>query len=67
MLLTPQKNDIGYLSSLWGQYNLAINFSLGYIDDSGFMNVTSPADWLRFGMGEHNIEVRSSCKYQIYH
>lgn len=32
-------------------------FSLSFIDDSGLMNVTSPADWLRFGMGGHNIEV----------
>lgn len=35
-----------------------MNFSLGFIDETGLMNVTSPNDWLRFGMGGHNIEVR---------
>jgi len=34
-----------------------LNFSLSFIDESGMMNVTSAADWLRFGMGGHNIEV----------
>jgi len=32
---------------------------LSFIDDSGLMNVTSPNDWLRFGMGGHNIEANS--------
>jgi len=34
-----------------------MNFSLGFIDESGLFNATSSADWLRFGMGGHNIEV----------
>jgi hypothetical protein len=52
------QNDLDYLNSVWDRYNLALNFSLSFIDESGLMNVTSPNDWLRFGMGGHNIEVR---------
>ncbi|KAF2107879.1 Six-hairpin glycosidase-like protein [Lophiotrema nucula] len=57
--------DLDYLSSHWDQYKLALNFSLSFIDDSGMMNVTSPADWLRFGMGGHNIEANSILYYTI--
>ncbi|KAF1939948.1 Six-hairpin glycosidase [Clathrospora elynae] len=35
------------------------------IDFSGLMNVTSPNDWLRFGMGGHNIEVNAVLYYKI--
>jgi hypothetical protein len=42
---------------MWDDVKLAMNFSLSFIDASGLMNVTSPNDWLRFGMGGHNIEV----------
>ncbi|KAF2031214.1 bacterial alpha-L-rhamnosidase domain-containing protein [Setomelanomma holmii] len=57
--------DIAYLSSLWSKYKLALSFSLSFIDSSGFMNVTSPADWLRFGMGGHNIEANAILYYTI--
>jgi hypothetical protein len=55
--------DIEYLQGKWEQWKFALNFSLGYIDDSGLMNVTSPNDWLRFGMGGHNIEVCFLCYF----
>ncbi|ORY14279.1 bacterial alpha-L-rhamnosidase domain-containing protein [Clohesyomyces aquaticus] len=58
--------DLDYASSLWNQWKLGLNFSLGFIDDSGMMNVTSPPDWLRFGMGGHNIEANSILYYTIY-
>lgn len=42
-----------------------MNFSLGFIDESGLMNVTSGADWLRFGMGGHNIEVKLTSSWPL--
>jgi hypothetical protein len=54
-----------YLSSLWPQWKLALQFSLSFIDDTGLMNVTSPSDWLRFGMGGHNIEANAILYYTI--
>ncbi|OJD40488.1 glycoside hydrolase family 78 protein [Diplodia corticola] len=51
--------DMDYLQSTWSDIKLAMNFSLGFIDSSGMMNVTAPADWLRFGMGGHNIEANA--------
>jgi hypothetical protein len=42
-----------------------LNFSLSFIDESGLANVTSPNDWLRFGMGGHNIEANSILYYTI--
>jgi hypothetical protein len=38
---------------------------LSFIDSSGLMNVTSPADWLRFGMGGHNIEANAILYYTL--
>jgi hypothetical protein len=58
-------NDLGYLNSKWDQWKLGLKFSLSFIDDSGMMNVTSSADWLRFGMGGHNIEANSILYYTI--
>jgi hypothetical protein len=59
------QGDIEYLSSLWSQWKLALSFSLSFIDDTGLMNVTSPSDWLRFGMGGHNIEANAILYYTI--
>ncbi|KZM26600.1 catalytic [Ascochyta rabiei] len=59
--------NIAYLQSLWDQWKLALSWSLSYIDSSGLMNVTSPADWLRFGMGGHNIEANAILYYTINH
>lgn len=49
--------NLTYVADKWDQWKFGLNFSLGFIDSSGLMNVTSPNDWLRFGMGGHNIEV----------
>ncbi|EOA87433.1 glycoside hydrolase family 78 protein [Exserohilum turcica Et28A] len=57
--------DLSYLRSLWDQYKLALSFSINSIDSSGLMNVTSGADWLRFGMGGHNIEANAILYYTI--
>lgn len=45
--------DISYAQKYWDQYKFAMSWSLGHIDNTGMMNVTSPADWLRVGMGGH--------------
>ncbi|KXS99524.1 hypothetical protein AC578_4246 [Pseudocercospora eumusae] len=52
-------NELSYLQGKWDQWKLAMNFSLSFIDSSGLANVTSPNDWLRFGMGGHNIEANA--------
>ncbi|KAJ9644682.1 hypothetical protein H2199_003645 [Coniosporium tulheliwenetii] len=57
--------DYDYLTSLWSDWKRAMAFSLSFIDSSGLMNVTSPADWLRFGMGGHNIEANSILYYTL--
>jgi len=57
--------DIEYLQGKWDAWKLAMNYSLSSIDDSGMMNVTSSADWLRFGMGGHNIEANSILYYTL--
>lgn len=48
--------DVAYLQAKWVAYKKAMNFSTDFIDSSGLFNATSSADWLRFGMGGHNIE-----------
>jgi len=50
-------NNLSYVQNKWTAWKKGLNFSLNFIDDSGMMNVTSSADWLRFGQGGHNIEV----------
>ncbi|CAL3972999.1 unnamed protein product [Diplocarpon coronariae] len=51
--------DLDYLTSHWPQYKLALAWSLDTIDDSAMAYVSSPNDWLRRGMGGHNIEANS--------
>lgn len=58
-------NDLSYLQGKWDAWKLGLKFSLSFIDDSGMMNVTSSADWLRSGMGGHNIEANSILYYTI--
>ncbi|PSN71709.1 bacterial alpha-L-rhamnosidase domain-containing protein [Corynespora cassiicola Philippines] len=57
--------NIDYLESLWDKWKLALSLSISYIDESGLMNVTTPSDWLRFGMGGHNIEANAILYYTI--
>ena len=52
--------DTDYLDQYWDQYKLALNWSLATIDDSRMANVSSTNDWLRSGMGGHNVEVKKS-------
>ncbi|KAL9062352.1 MAG: hypothetical protein Q9157_008997 [Trypethelium eluteriae] len=57
--------DIAYLTAHWNQFKLALAYSLSFVDSSGLQNVTSSADWLRFGMGGHNIEANSILYHTI--
>ncbi|EMC93052.1 glycoside hydrolase family 78 protein [Baudoinia panamericana UAMH 10762] len=58
-------NDLAYLQGKWSDWKLGLNFSLSFIDSSGLFNATSSADWLRFGMGGHNVEANSILYYTI--
>ena len=59
--------DVMFVEKYWNQYKRAISWSLGTIDSSGLANVTSSNDWLRSGMGYHNVEVRLLCEpYAAY-
>ncbi|KIW05002.1 uncharacterized protein PV09_04160 [Verruconis gallopava] len=51
--------DLQWISAKWEQWKFALSYSLSTVDSSGLMNVTSSADWLRFGMGGHNIEANA--------
>ncbi|KAI0143381.1 alpha-L-rhamnosidase [Pestalotiopsis sp. NC0098] len=57
--------DVDYLVSYWDQYKLGVNYLLQFIDSTGLANVTSSADWLRVGMGGHNIEANSILYYTL--
>lgn len=57
--------DLEYVQNKWDQWVFGLNYSLSTVDDSGMMNVTSSADWLRFGMGGHNIEANSIFYFTI--
>ncbi|KAH8585909.1 Six-hairpin glycosidase-like protein [Bisporella sp. PMI_857] len=57
--------DLEYVRHYWTQYNLAISWSLATIDSSRMANVTSTNDWLRSGMGGHNIEANAILYYTL--
>jgi len=54
------------LSGKWSQWKKGIDFSIDFIDQSGLFNATNSADWLRFGMGGHNIEANAILYYTLY-
>ncbi|KAF8492516.1 Six-hairpin glycosidase-like protein [Gautieria morchelliformis] len=51
--------DVAYLQGKWEGWKRAMTWSLGTIDETGLMNVTSSADWLRFFLGGHAIEANA--------
>lgn len=57
--------DQAYLSNHWETFKFALNYSTSFIDSSGMANVTTSADWLRFGMGAHNIEANAILYYTL--
>lgn len=57
--------DQAWLQSYWDQFKRGLAWSLSNVDSSGLMNVTAGADWLRAGMGGHNIEANAILYYTI--
>ena len=57
--------SVSYVKSHWAGYKRALAYSLSFIDSSGLANVTTPNDWLRFGMGGHNIEANAILYYTL--
>ncbi|PIL33097.1 hypothetical protein GSI_04546 [Ganoderma sinense ZZ0214-1] len=51
--------DQSYVDDKWVQWKAAMEWAISQIDDSGLANVTTPLDWLRSGMGGHNIEANT--------
>ncbi|GJJ14884.1 hypothetical protein Clacol_009153 [Clathrus columnatus] len=51
--------DLEYLKGKWDGWKKGAAWSLGTVDQTGLMNVTSSADWLRFYLGGHAIEANA--------
>ncbi|KAB8218983.1 Six-hairpin glycosidase-like protein [Aspergillus novoparasiticus] len=51
--------DRAWLSKYWGQYQKGLQWALSSVDNTGLANITASSDWLRFGMGGHNIEANA--------
>ncbi|KUI68226.1 hypothetical protein VM1G_03896 [Cytospora mali] len=54
-----------WLQKYWDQFKLGLTWSLSHVDSSGLMNVTTTSDWLRNGMGGHNIEANAILYYVL--
>ncbi len=57
--------DQSYLTDKWAGWKSGIEWAVQQIDSTGLANITAPADWLRFGMGGHNIEANSILFYTL--
>lgn len=57
--------DEAWIAQYWDQYTLGVGWSLSNIDETGLMDVTSSADWLRQGMNGHNIEANAILYYVL--
>ncbi|KAJ5577446.1 uncharacterized protein N7459_006410 [Penicillium hispanicum] len=54
-----------WLSRYWNQYVRGVQWALSSVDKTGLANVTASADWLRYGMGGHNIEANAILYYVL--
>ncbi|QSZ29924.1 hypothetical protein DSL72_004442 [Monilinia vaccinii-corymbosi] len=58
--------DIDYLRQYWGHFKQGLDFSLRFIDETKMANLPKDnPDWLRVGMGGHNIEANSILYYTL--
>ena len=57
--------DQSFLDEKWLQWKAGLEWATAQIDNTGLANVTASADWLRFGMGGHNIEANSILFYTL--
>ncbi|KAI0359162.1 bacterial alpha-L-rhamnosidase domain protein [Trametes cingulata] len=57
--------DKVFLDGKWDGWKRGMEWAVQQIDSTGLANITAPADWLRFGMGGHNIEANSILFYTL--
>ena len=57
--------DLDFITGIWDAWTAGMAWATAQIDDSGLANVTSSADWLRSGMGGHNIEANGILLYTL--
>lgn len=57
--------DLAYLQQSWPAFKRGLDLSVSMVDNTGLAYVTSPADWLRYYMGGHNIEANSILYYTL--
>ena len=57
--------DRTYLDGVWRKWKTGMEWAITQIDDTGLANVTMAADWLRFGMGGHNVEANAILFYTL--
>ncbi|KAI9066646.1 glycoside hydrolase family 78 protein [Trametes sanguinea] len=57
--------DKSFLDGKWTAWKQGMEWATAQIDSTGLANVTAPNDWLRFGMGGHNIEANSILYYTL--
>ncbi|KAI0359163.1 bacterial alpha-L-rhamnosidase domain protein [Trametes cingulata] len=57
--------DKAFLDDKWAGWKRGMEWATQQIDSTGLANITAPADWLRFGMGGHNIEANSILFYTL--
>ncbi|CAG8092468.1 unnamed protein product [Penicillium salamii] len=57
--------DKEWLSQHWSQYKRGVQWAVSSVDSTGLANITASSDWLRFGMGGHNIEANAILYYVL--
>ena len=57
--------DQVFLSGVWDAWKAGMAWATDQIDTSGLANVTASSDWLRSGMGGHNIEANAILLYTL--
>ena len=59
--------DVGFLEDNWYRFKFGLNYSLESVDSTGlaYVAANATADWLRVGMGAHNIEANSILAYTL--
>ena len=57
--------DRSYVHAKWAGWKSGMEWAIQQIDLTGLANVLTPFDWLRFGMGGHNIEANAILFYTL--
>ena len=56
--------DLEWLKKRWPAYLVALDVSIGKVDEFNLLHVSSTADWLRPGLSGHNLEA-SALLYEV--